>query len=294
MSAAGTQLIKSSLSLSNDRQCALGECSFKRFSHFIFLCFMFLFTLTFSINALAETTRESGYQSLSLDDCLSLAGKYNPALNGAKERIQELLADYQAAKSQFFPQLVLLSYYERLEPNRLPPGGSTAPPTMDFNKDEAFAGIAGKQILFNGAKTYYSARSATIGTEAQKQEVLRTRDEVVFTVTVSFYRVVEAKENLRVAEEALKQRKEFLDLTEAFFKAGKVTRLDSFRARSKVSEAEQAKVEAENALRLAREILSRTIGLDMQVQVAVRSRESQGRLEPDDRLTNKDYTVLSG
>jgi len=269
MPAAGTELVKFSPSLSNDRQCVLGECSFKRLSHFIFPCFMFLFTLTFSINARAETIQKSGYQSLSLDDCLSLAGKYNPALSGAKERVQELLADYQAAKSQFFPQLVLFSYYERLEPNRLPPGGSTTPPTMDFNKDEAFVGIAGKQILFNGAKTYFSAISATIGAEAQKQEVVRTRDEVVFTVTVAFHRVVEAKENLKVAEEALKQRREFLDLTEAFFKAGKVTRLDSVRARSLVSEAEQAKVEAGNALRLAREILSRTIGLDMQVQVDV-------------------------
>ena len=231
-----------------------------------------LFLLLFNTNVYGETTQGIDYQSLSLDDCLALAGKYNPALSGARERIRELIADYQAAKSQFFPQLVLLSYYERLEPNRLPPGGSTAPPTQDFNKDEAFAGIAGKQILFNGAKTYYSAQSSKIGAEAQKQEVLRTGDEVTFSVTAAFYRVVEAKENLKVAEEALKQRQEFLNLTEAFFKAGKVTQLDSFRAKSLVSEAEQARVEAENGLQLAREILARTMGLNEQAQVDVRGR----------------------
>jgi outer membrane protein len=245
---------------------------FSLFNIAVIACFMFLPTLTFSINAQAETPQESDYQSLNLEDCLALAGKYNPALSGARERIGELVADYQAAKSQLLPQLSFLSYYERLEPNRLAPGGSTAPPTQDFNKDEGFAGIAGKQLLFNGAKTYYSTQSAKIGAEAQKQEVLRTRDEVAFSVTSAFYRVVEAKENLRVAEEALKQRQEFLDLTEAFFKAGKVTQLDSFRARSLVSEAGQAKVEAQNALGLAREILARTIGVDEQVQVDVRGR----------------------
>ncbi len=265
MSADGSELIKSSKSSGNNRQYVLK----KGFSKFACLCLIFLSTLIFSIYAQAETAQESDYHPLSLDDCLALAGKYNPALSGARERIQELLADYQAAKSQFFPQLVLLSYYERLEPNRLPPGGTTAPPPQPFNSDEGFAGIAGKQILFNGAKTYYSAQSARIGAEAQKQEVLRTRDEVAFAVTGAFYRVVEARENLKVAEEALKQRKEFLDLTEAFFKAGKVTQLDSFRARSLVSEAEQAKIEAENALRLAREILARTIGVDMQAHVDV-------------------------
>ena len=222
--------------------------------------------------AYGETTQGIDYQALGLEDCLSLARKYNPVLGGATERIRELVADYQAAKSQFYPQLVLLTYYERLEPNRLPPGGSTGSPIQDFNKDEAFAGIAGKQILFNGDKTFYNARSAKIGAEAQKQEILRTGDEVAFSVTAAFYRVVEAKENLKVAEEALKQRQEFLNLTGAFFKAGKVTQLDSFRARSLVSEAEQAKVEAENALRLSREILARTIGLSEQMQVDVRGR----------------------
>jgi outer membrane protein TolC len=270
MPADRTQLIRSDPSLSNVQHCALRNCCLKGLSILIFLYFISLSILIFSINAEAETPHERDYKSLSLEDCLALAGRYNPSLSGARERIGELVADYQAAKSQFFPQLVFLSYYERLEPDRLPPGGSMSPPIQDFNKDEGFARIAGKQILFNGARTYYGAQSAKIGTEAQKQEVLRTRDEVAFAVTAAFYRVVEAKENFTVAEEALRQRREFLSLTEAFFKAGKVTRLDSFRARSLVSEAEQAKVEAENALRLAREILARTIGLNEQVQADVR------------------------
>ena len=227
------------------------------------------FLLIFDAGVYGETTQGIDYQALRLEDCQALARKYNPVLSGATERVRELVADYQAAKSQFFPQLTFLSYYDRLEPNRLPPGGSTAPPAINFNRDEAFAGIAGRQILFDGGKTYYSTRAAKIGTEAQKQEVLRTGEEVAFSVTSAFYRVAEAKENLKVAEEALKQRQEFLKLTDAFFKAGKVTQLDSFRAKSLVSGAEQAQVEAENALRLAREILARTIGLNEQIKVDV-------------------------
>jgi outer membrane protein TolC len=229
-----------------------------------------------SVNAYATTAQNQDYQSLSLEDCLALARQYNPALAGASEKIRELAADYQAAKSRFYPRLVLLSYYERLEPNRLPPGGSTAPPTMDFNKEEAYAGIFGKQILFNGGMTHYGVMAAKIGAEAQRWEALRTGEEVAFAVTQAFYRVVEAKEDLKVAGDILKQRQELASLTEAFFKAGKVTRLDSLRAISLVSDAGQARGEAENALRLAREILARTIGLMDQAEPDIK-----GQLPPE-------------
>ncbi len=272
MPANRTQLTSSATSLPNPQQFTFKRNEFKMLPNAILLCFVFLSIFIFNIRAQAETTQGSDYQSLSIEDCLALARKYNPALSGANERIRELVADYQAARSGFYPRLVLLSYYQRLEPNRLPPGGSTAPPAMDFNKDESFAGISGKQILFNGGITRSNVKAAEIGSEAQRQEVRRTSDEVAFTVTQAFYRLIEAKENLKVAGEALKQRLDFATLTEVFFKAGKVTQLDSLRAKSQVSEAEQAKVEAENAVVLAREILARSIGLKEESPLDIRGR----------------------
>ncbi len=244
----------------------------KRAFHFVLPFVALLLALSSGVGANAEAARPLNYQSLSLDDCLALARRYNPVLGGAAEKIRELTADYRAAKSQFLPQLSFLSYYERLEPNRLPAGGTTAPPTMDFNKDETFAGVAGKQLLFNGGQTYYSTKSAKIGAEAQRQGAISTGDEVAFDVTQAFYRLIEAKENLKVAQDALGQRREFLNLTGAFFKAGKVTKLDFFRAQSLVSDASQAEIEAGNALILAKEILARTMGLKEQTKVDIRGR----------------------
>ncbi len=71
------------------------------------------------------------------------------------------------------------------------------------------------------------------------------------------------------------QRGEFGKLTEAFYKAGKVTNLDYVRAQSQVSDAEQAVVEAQNAVHLAREILGRTLGLKEQVHVDIRGKLPQ-------------------
>ena len=216
--------------------------------------------------------QERNYQALSLDDCLALAQKENPVLGASREKIQELVADYQAARSSFFPRLTLLSYYTRQPADRFVSGGQ--PPPNLFTKEQ-YWGITGKQILFSGLKNYHNTQAAIKGTEAQKQEVQRTADEVAFTVTEAFYRLIEAKENLRVAREALSQRQEFAKLTDAFFKAGKVTHLDSFRAQSQVSDAEQAVAEAQTAVRLAKQILVRTLGLKEDAQIDIRGRLPQ-------------------
>jgi outer membrane protein len=210
------------------------------------------------------------YQALTLADCLLLARKYNPVLGASREKIQELTADYQAARSKFFPRLVLTSFYDRQPPNRFPP--SSNPLAFDLFKREGYTGVLGKQLIFDGLKTYYNTQAAKTGTQAQKQEVQRTADELAFSVTQAFYQLVEAKENLKVAQEALKQRQEFGKLTEAFYHAGKVTNLDFVRAQSQVSEAEQAVVEAHNGVRLAKEILARTLGLKEQVQVDIKGK----------------------
>ena len=218
-------------------------------------------------------TLPQDYQALSLEECLAIAREQNPVLAASREKVQELVADYQAARAKFFPRLVLLSYYDRQPPNRFSPGGAVT--NFELFKREGLTAVTAKQIVFDGFKTYHNTQAAKIGTQAQKQEVQRTAEEVAFTVTEAFYRLIEAKENLKVAQEALQQRQEFAKLTEAFFKAGKVTHLDSFRAQSQVSETEQAKVEAENAVRLAQEILARTLGLKEQVQVDIKGQLPQ-------------------
>jgi len=210
------------------------------------------------------------YQALSLEDCQTIARQQNPVLGATRERVRELVADYQAARSKFFPRLVLTSYYDRQPPNRFSPGGGLT--NLELFKREGYSAVTGKQIIFDGLKTYYNTQAARHGTQAQKQEVQRTTEEVTYTVTEAFYRLIEAKENIKVAQEALSQRQEFGKLTEAFYKAGKVTNLDYVRAQSQVSEAEQAVVEAQNAVRLAREILGRTMGLQEQVLVDIRGR----------------------
>ena len=121
--------------------------------------------------------QEKNYQALSLEDCLSLARQYNPVLGASREKIQELVADYQAAQSKFYPRLVLTSFYNRQPPNRFSAGGSTP---FELFKREGYTGVYGKQLVFDGLKTYHNTQAAKTGTQAQKQEVQRAADEVAY------------------------------------------------------------------------------------------------------------------
>ncbi|MCX5903128.1 MAG: TolC family protein, partial [Proteobacteria bacterium] len=210
--------------------------------------------------------------TLTLEDCLKIASKQNPQLATAREKKNELVADYEAARSKFFPRLSLVSYYSRLDPDRLGPGGTT---NQKLYSQESLNSLTGKQIMFDGLKTYFSTKAAQMGTEAQKEEIHRVAFDVEFSVTEAYYRLVEAREDLNVAKEALRQRQEFVKLTEAFFKAGKVTKLDFFRAQSQVFEAEQSAVEGENAVRLAQIILAQTLGVkeDFPIEISGKVRQ---------------------
>ena len=88
------------------------------------LLFGSLAWLTLSLPTDKVMAGAQDYQALSLEDCLAMARQQNPVLAASREKVQELVADYQAARSKFFPRLVLTSYYDRQPPNRFPPGGN--------------------------------------------------------------------------------------------------------------------------------------------------------------------------
>lgn len=78
-----------------------------------------------------------------------------------------------------------------------------------------------------------------------------------------------------MAETAVQERRAFMELTEAFFRAGKITQVDVAKARSQLLEAEQGLAEAHSAVRLAREILARSLGLEERAEMDI-----QGKFSP--------------
>jgi len=209
--------------------------------------------------ALAWSQQKGEVKVLTLKECLDFALKYNPTISLSRERIQEMIQDYNIARSGLFPTLSLRAYANWVDPNRLPPGGGAITTTL-FGQ-ENLGSLAARQNIFDGLKTYYGMKGAKIGEESQREALRGTKDEVLSQVYQAYYRLLEAKETLGVAQESKKQREGFRDMAEALLKAGKVTKLDFLRSDSQVIDADQTIVQARNNVILAKTILKKTMGL---------------------------------
>jgi outer membrane protein TolC len=207
---------------------------------------------------------------LTLDDCIAIALKQSPVLKGEKERLNQAEADYRMARSGLFPNISANAYLNRLNGNRLgPTSGSTS--TQLYERED-FAGLTAKQLLFNGGKTLYAYRSAQRAKEAAGLNLTVLEDEAVFLVTQAFFQVMEARELVGVAKETVTRQQDFERLTEAFFRAGKVTKLDVLKAQSQRMQAEKDLTSAQGLLRLAEVLLKQSMGIDIKDELGIKGK----------------------
>lgn len=232
--------------------------------------------------AWAWSQQKGEVKILTLKECLDFALKYNPTISLNRERIQEMIQDYNIARSGLFPTLSLHAYANWVDPGRLSPGGGGTTTTL-FGR-ENLALLTARQNIFDGLKTYYGMKGAKIGEESQREALRGTKEEAVSQVYQAYYRLLEAKETLGVAEESKKQREGFRDMAEALLKAGKVTKLDFLRSDSQVIDADQTIVQARNNIILAKKILKKTIGLRDEEEIDIPGETPKISPEPLDEL----------
>ena len=217
---------------------------------------------------------------LTLKECLDLALKNNPTISLNREKVQELVQDYNIARSGLFPAISLTAYANWLDAGRLSPGGGATTTILFGQENLALAKV--KQTLFDGFKTYYDMKGANIGKQSQEEAVRGTRQEVLSQVYQAYYRLLEAKETLGVAQESKKQREGFRNMAEELLKAGKVVKLDFLRSDAQVIDAEQTIVQSQNNIILAKKILKKVMGLQDEQEIDITGETPKTSPEPLD------------
>ena len=200
---------------------------------------------------------------LSLDQCVALAFEKNPSLQIEQEKIIELENDYRIASAGFYPKVTASAYYARTNRDRV-----GALPNMAYT-EESLGQVKVKQLLFDGGKTRYSGRAASKAADAQRDSAEATRLDTVFAVNQAYYRVLEARELLRVGENSRSQREAFSKLTDSYYKAGKATRIEALKAEAQLFDAERSLIQAREALRISELILKKTIGIGVTAQINI-------------------------
>ena len=200
---------------------------------------------------------------LTLEQCIELAFKNNPGLQIEQEKILELENDYTIASSGLYPKLTANGYYTKANPDRV-----GIQPLMRYS-EESFGQIKLKQILYDGGKTRYSGRAASKAADAQRDSAEATRLDTVFAVSQAYYRILEARELLKVGETSRSQREAFFKLTDSYQKSGKAARIESLKAEAQLLDAERILVQAREALRISELILKKTIGVGVDAHIGI-------------------------
>lgn len=202
-------------------------------------------------------------RALTLAECLALAAERSPASLAERERLAQASADGVVARAALLPRVSGSAYAVELNDDRLSPiGGAPSPAAPALYTREAFAGLRGKWVLFDGLRGWNAHAAAERGLDAARRALSLTAADVRIAVTQAFYRLMEAQELTTVAEGAVARQRAFEELAIALADAGRGSRVDPLRARAQRLDAERAFVAARETESVAGVQLRRMIGLE--------------------------------
>jgi outer membrane protein len=133
-----------------------------------------------------------------------------------------------------------------------------------------------------GGQQYYLIQNARVNSRMNDLQVKSSETGLLFAVRQNSYNVLANQRLLDLARKVLEQRQEQLRLAKARYEIGSVTELDVMQAEIDVGNQENVIIAAENSLKVARDELNGTLGVDL---------NSNYELKDDYRIFEPQYTL---
>jgi outer membrane protein len=217
-----------------------------------------MFCLTAGTLAAASVAGAQARQRITYDDAVAIALKQNISVKQAENATQLSDATVKQQQKQFLPNLSLnVSGSNNVGRSFSQTEGAV----IDQQSQALSSGLSTSLTLFDGGKNLSALRSARADEEASQQDLTRTRQSAVFTVTSNFVSLTNANEQLKVQEENLTALQSQQQQIEAFVKAGSRPMADLYQQQALVANAQLAVAQAQRAVELAKVDLIQTLQL---------------------------------
>jgi outer membrane protein len=218
-----------------------------------------------------------GEREIALEEAYHSALQHNERISASGFRVDQAQEDIRIARSTLMPQILLQGRSIRMKETS-PfsglgiPGGAGVP---DFSRPDRYneASIHASQPLFRGGRLRNSVLAARYASEGREFEDYRIRQQILFTVSNSFYNVLFARRSTEIAENQLTRSTRHLELAQQRQEVGLVDITAVLRARVQVAAALEALEQARNNYTIAMEQLALEMGID-QPPASVREPES--------------------
>ncbi len=212
-----------------------------------------ILSLTFVIpfKAWAEEVIKNG-ESLNLERCIEIALKKHPNIIAAMNTVNINQSRVGQAKANYYPQIDLSSGYSKF---------SSVSSTTNRSFDEYSSSITLGQNIYDFGKTATQVKIQRLNLDSSRSDLENVSDQIIFNVKQAYYGVLQAKRNMDVAAEIVKQFEQHLEQAKGFYEVGTKPKFDVTKAEVDLSNARLNLIKAENALRVARATLNNTMGV---------------------------------
>jgi len=225
---------------------------------------------------------------LTLRQAVTIALEKNPQRKAALAETRAASADVKQARSFLYPHVTFSEtatdgndpvyvFGSKLRQQNF---GASDFALNALNTPVPFGNFAtrfgGTWNLFDSLASWRSVNRAERVKDAADRQLERSGQEIVFSVTDSYYAVLLAKKQIEVAEQAMQTATAILERSKNRFESGVVVESDSLSAQVRLATRKQELIRAQNNLSMARAQLSAAMGLS-----------TQSDFEPSDELMER-------
>jgi outer membrane protein len=233
--------------------------------------YRFLFVLWLVVlngNALAE-------QPMTLLDCITQARENNPKLVQLKTSIEQSRTGITSAYSSFYPSVSLSSSYRN---NEDPSGG---------RRSSYSSGIGMSLPLYQGGNIRAGVKIAKTRVMMAEENYRQGEDEVILSVKEAFFKILLRQEQITLADDVLKRRKEDLVLIRLKYDAGRESSPAVKEAEASLLQSEYDKEQAEKELILAQIELNQLVGRPRRAETSIEYEDEKIEFPPLETLIDQ-------
>jgi outer membrane protein len=207
---------------------------------------------------LAASSSASAPMPLTLQDAERMAVKNHPRIQSSESLATAASAQVREARAAYYPTATAsLTGVEAESNSRIAAGGLNNPIIYDRYSN----GLYASQIITDFGRTHELVKSSNLHAQAQKENVITTRAQVLLGVDQAYFNVLKSQAVLKVAQETVKDRQLVSDQVGALEKNKLKSGLDLSFANVDLSQSQLLLIQAQNDLDAAYAGLSDALGL---------------------------------
>jgi len=198
---------------------------------------------------------------LTVSQCIDIALRTNPNILAALYSVDVSKEQVGVARSNYYPQLSAQASADRIKPY-----AGTAIAIVNgqpvYGAYTQYAGsVVLNQTILDFGKTSSSVGISKYNLESSRMNLNATEDTTILSVKQAYYAVLQAKRNLDVAADVIKQYQLHLDQAQGFYKVGTNAKIDVITAEVNLSNAKLALINADNTLKISWVTLRNSMGV---------------------------------